>query len=135
MAAEKKPASARAAKGAKDAKAGAERRKHARVAAGFPCVLVGADRHEQRFELLDLSESGVRMRCGKSLAPMTRIQVAMELPAGRLGRTAGVRVTTDGVVVWSHKASQGGFDTGVFFPDLSNEQRGLLAAFVLSAVS
>lgn len=122
-------------KRAANAKSGKERRQHKRVTAAFPCVLVDASQKEQRFDLLDLSESGVRMRCAKALPAMTRIQVAMDLPAGRLGRTAGVRVTTHGVVVWSHKATKGGYDTGVFFPDLSTEQRGVLAAFVLSAVS
>ena len=136
----------------------AERRKHKRVSASFPCVLVGPDKKEERFDLVDLSESGVRMRCARALPAMTQIQVAMTLPSGRIGRPKDARLSTRGVVVWSHKAganaaaaaggkaagkvakpakpaSKGGFDTGVFFPELSTEERGLLTAYVLSAVS
>jgi len=132
----------------------AERRKHKRVSASFPCVLVGPDKKEERFDLVDLSESGVRMRCARSLPAMTQIQVAMTLPGGRIGRPKDARLSTRGVVVWSHKAGakpaaagakagkgsakaapKGGFDTGVFFPELSTEERGLLTAYVLSAVS
>lgn len=112
-----------------------ERRKHHRVAATFPCVLVGADRKEEPFDLVDLSESGVRMRCKRALGAMVQIEVALQLPAGRLGAKKDVRMTTKGVVVWSHKVPKGGYDTGVFFPELSPEHRGLLSAFVLSAVS
>ena len=113
-----------------------ERRKHHRVEAAFPCLLVGADRKEEPFDLLDLSESGVRMRCRRALAAMTQIEVALQLPAARLGAKKDVRMTTKGVVVWSHKTPKGGgYDTGVFFPELSPEHRGLLSAFVLSAVS
>jgi hypothetical protein len=35
-----------------------------------------------------------------------------------------------GVVVWSHLGDDGQYDTGVFFPELGEEQRGLLHAFV-----
>ena len=130
----------------------AERRKHKRVSASFPCVLVGPDKKEERFDLVDLSESGVRMRCARALPAMTQIQVAMTLPGGRVGRPKDAKLSTRGVVVWSHRAggaakgekvgksapkagSKGGFDTGVFFPELSTEERGLLTAYVHSAVS
>jgi hypothetical protein len=117
---------------------GAERRKHARVPASFPCVLIGPDKKEEQFDLVDLSESGVRMRCGRSLPAMTQIQVALVLPKARVGRPKDAPLSTRGVVVWSHKAKEGrkaAFDTGVFFPELNTEQRGLLAAYVLTAAS
>jgi hypothetical protein len=124
----------------------AERRKHKRVSASFPCVLVGPDKKEEHFDLVDLSESGVRMRCARALPAMTQIQVAMTIPGGRVGRPKDARLNTRGVVVWSHKAGKapkgsprgapkGGFDTGVFFSELSTEERGLLTAYVHSAVS
>lgn len=120
-----------------------ERRKHERVAAAFPCVMMGPDRKHETFDLLDLSESGVRMRCARALPPMTQIQVALELPAARLGRPKDVKLMTRGVVVWSHRAGKdagggsvaGGYDTGVFFPELTPEQRALLLLFVASTVS
>jgi c-di-GMP-binding flagellar brake protein YcgR len=125
-------------KSSNSAKGGSERRKHTRVPATFPCVLIGPDQKEEKFDLVDLSESGVRMRCGRPLPAMTQVQVALVLPKARVGRPKDAPLSTRGVVVWSHKSKEGkkaDFDTGVFFPELSNEQRGLLAAYVMSAAS
>ena len=113
---------------------GPERRQHTRVEATMPCTLVQENGEKEAFELLDLSESGVRMRCKADMTAMTRIQVAMVLPAARVGRDEDVRLDTEGVVVWSHAVNEGIYDTGVFFPELSDDHRGLLQAFVLSAV-
>ncbi len=111
----------------------AERRKHQRVPASFPCVFIGADRKEEAFDLIDLSESGARLTCSRALAPMTQIQVALRLPAARVGLKADARLETRGVVVWSHKGPKG-YDTGVFFPEVSRDQRAMLLAYVLSAL-
>lgn len=141
--------------------AAAERRKHKRVSASFPCVLIGPDKKEEHFELVDLSESGVRMRCARSLPAMTQIEVALVLPKQRIGKPKDARLSTRGVVVWSHKAAKeaaGGskkapakaaakasakasakaeptYDTGVFFPELSAAERGLLITYVITAAS
>lgn len=143
----------------------AERRKHKRVQASFPCAFVGADKGQEPFELIDLSESGARLRCARALIPMTEIQVALKLPGPRVGQKQDVAFQTRGVVVWSHrggsagasaaaakapgkavsakaaagpktaaspKASAEGFDTGVFFPEVTRDQRALLLAYVMS---
>lgn len=110
-----------------------ERRQHPRVAANLSCTMRAEDGAEAPFDLVDLSESGIRLRCAQSVSAMTRIQVAVLLPAGRIGRDEDIRLDTQGVVVWSHQVEPGDFDTGVFFPELDDEQRGLLQAFVLSA--
>ncbi len=109
------------------------RRRHKRVEAAMPCVLVGDDGGEESFDLVDLSESGVRMRCGHAMSAMTRIHVAMVLPGDRVGRDEDVRLDTAGVVVWSHPLADEQFDTGVFFPELDDQKRGMLQAYVLSA--
>jgi hypothetical protein len=88
--------------------------------------------HEAAFDLMDLSESGVRIRCGSPMVPMTKVKVGMVLPGKRVGSKADVSFETTGVVVWSHKVPEGAFDTGVFFPDLDDRQRGMLRAFVAS---
>ena len=109
---------------------GAERRKHTRVQTAVPFRLVTHGK-EEAFDLIDLSESGVRIRCHKPLGAMTRIQVAMVLPGKALGASADVRFETTGVVVWSHKQDSI-YDTGVFFPEMDERQRGLLRTFVAS---
>src|SRR5437868_5376868 len=100
---------------------GAERRRHTRIDVKPPGngpFRLRADGADQTFELMDLSESGVRIRSQSALGPMTRIHVAMMLPGARVGASSDVRFETTGVVVWSHKQSPTAFDTGVFFPEL-----------------
>ena len=117
-------------KPADDVPAGSERRKHARVETKIPFRLLSGGQ-EEAFDLVDLSEAGVRIRCRRSLGAMTRIQVAMVLPGKRIGASSDVRFETTGVVVWSHKLETT-YDTGVFFPELDDRQRGLLRTFVAS---
>lgn len=111
-----------------------ERRKHPRVPAPFSCLIRAEDGKEQPFELVDLSESGIRMRCGRAITAMTRIHVVLQLPAGRIGRASDERLETTGVIVWSHRVQDEVYDTGVFFPELAPESAELLQAYVLSAV-
>jgi|SRR5687767_6170679 len=112
---------------------GPERRKHARTPAYHPCVLLGPDLKEEAVEMVDLSESGIRLKSNRSLPPMTQVQVALLLPATRVGRPKDVKVLTRGVVVWSHQTPDEDYDTGVFFPDLREDQRNLLATYVVMA--
>ena len=85
---------------------------------------------------MDLSESGVRMKCAHALPPMTRIGVRMVLPGQRIGAASDLRFDTTGVVVWSHKQAATGpgreatYDVGLFFAELDDRQRNLLRAFV-----
>jgi len=117
-----------------------ERRQHQRVKAAGACTIRDADGAEKPFELVDLSESGARLRCREPIGAMTRIHVAMLLPGPRVGRDEDVRLETAGVIVWSHRldpapeAGEPGYDTGVFFPELDEESAALLQAYVLSAV-
>jgi hypothetical protein len=114
---------------------GPERRRHRRVPAALPFKLLN-DGKEEAFDLVDLSESGVRIKCRHAMPPMTRILVQLVLPGERIGARNDVKFETTGVVVWSHKAPEktrpenARFDTGVFFADLDERQRSLLHAFV-----
>jgi hypothetical protein len=107
-----------------------ERRQHRRVPAALPFRLL-YDGKEEVFDLVDLSESGARIRCRHHIPPMTRIAVKLLLPGARTGGDGDVRFDTGGVVVWSHKQPHAPtFDTGLFFSDLDDPQRELLRAFV-----
>ena len=112
-----------------------ERRKHPRVPALLqgPCTIRDDSGAEAEFQLNDLSECGARLTCGMAVAAMTRIHVAMRLPGDRVGRDEDTLVETIGVVVWSHATGEGEYDTGVFFPELDDENAALLQAYVLSA--
>ncbi len=111
-----------------------QRRKNQRVAAQGACTILDPDGGEHAFELIDLSECGARLRCEIPIGAMTRINVAMLLPADRVGRDADARLQTAGVIVWSHRVEEGVNDIGVFFPELDEEGASLLQAYVLSAV-
>jgi hypothetical protein len=113
-----------------------DRRRHSRVPTRIPFHLI-ADGRDEPFDLVDLSESGVRIQSPRALTPMTRIRVRMILPAKRMGAPADVTLDTDGVVVWSHPNGPPGrthgphtFDVGVFFSSLEDRERNLLRAFV-----
>ena len=109
---------------------GAERRKAKRVPASIPFRLVSNGK-EVPFDLIDLSESGARIRCGHLVPAMTRIQVRILLPGERVGTKQALEFDTHGVIVWSHKESGAKtYDTGVFFSELDDRQRNLLRAFV-----
>ena len=110
-----------------------KRRKHQRVPAQGPGTLVGTDGAERSFELIDLSESGARLRCAAAIDAMTRVKVVLFLPGERLGHTEDARLETTGVVVWSHETDDASFDTGVFFPELDDDSASMLRSFVATA--
>ena len=64
---------------------------------------------------------------------MTRIHVALLLPGSRVGAAEDQSLETAGVIVWSHRVEDDIFDTGVFFPELSDDASALLHAYVASA--
>lgn len=107
-----------------------ERRQHPRIAADLPFRFVNEQGEEEAFDLVDLSESGARIKCARHLGAMTRVQVGMVLPGRFLGTDEDVRLETTGVVVWSHPVEGGRFDTGVFFAELDEDQRAVLRSFV-----
>lgn len=112
-----------------------ERRKNPRVPVLLqgPCAIRGEDGTEAEFQLTDLSESGARFSCRMPVAAMSRIHVVMRLPGDRVGRSDDVEIETVGVVVWSHDTGDGEYDTGVFFPELGEENAALLQAYVQSS--
>jgi hypothetical protein len=111
-----------------------ERRQHPRVAAEGTCVIRDEQGVDRPFELVDLSECGARLKCSIPIGAMTRIRVQMQLPGDRVGRAEDARLATVGVIVWSHRIADGVYDTGVFFPELAEDQASLLQAYVLSSV-
>jgi len=107
-----------------------ERRRHPRIEAELPFRFVNEQGEQEAFELVDLSESGARIRCARHLSAMTKMVVGMVLPGRFVDREQDVRLETTGVVVWSHDLGEGSFDTGVFFSELGEEQREILRSFV-----
>lgn len=105
----------------------AERRKHARVPLREPGVLVSQGVRNE-FEMVDISESGVRLRSQHAIHAMVQLQLELRLTAAQVGEKADYVLKTTGIVVWSHKqaAPPLPYDTGVFFPQLDDRQREVL---------
>lgn len=107
----------------------AERRRYPRVPADLPLRLTFKD-HTVQTRILDLSTSGIRFATPDSLPVMSRVQIALELPARAGGGTDPLAIT--GVVVRCDRtaASGGHFDTAIFFEELSGTARMRLEQFV-----
>lgn len=104
-----------------------ERRRHPRVPIREPGVLV-SEGVRNEFEMLDISESGVRLRSRHAIHAMTQLELELRLAAAQVGGTSDYVLKTTGIVVWSHKqaAAPLPYDTGVFFPNLDDRQREVL---------
>lgn len=109
-----------------------ERREHPRIDVSLPLRLtIGEDTVETR--ITNLSNSGIRFRTPSPLPLMSRVQIALELPAADVGTPAPLAIT--GVVVRCEQLPgnpETPFDTAIYFEDLSDRARAQLAHFVES---
>jgi len=130
----------------------AERRKSPRVVTDMPLRLtIGGRTVETRIH--DLSSSGIRFGTPDKLPLLSRVQIALELPAGRDDKGA-TPIAIAGVVVRCDRAAGAGskeradggrppkpqapgtgaapmaYDTAIFFESLPEGARALLSKFV-----
>jgi hypothetical protein len=110
-----------------------ERRKVPRVAERVVLAITEAGT-ELTTESHNLSTAGVYCTLERFLAPMSKVQVRFELPSSL--RRATVRCT--GVVVRVEPvvahADRGRFNTAIFFTELSDRNRSVIARFVRQRV-
>jgi len=114
-----------------------ERRKYPRIAESVSCqVSVGAERFETLTK--DLSCGGALCSLSESIAPMTRLEVVLDLPpshgAVRVPRQS-VRCT--GVVVRQDQLlleERTSYLTAIYFTDLAPEDRRRIGEFVLQTM-
>ncbi len=118
-----------------------ERRKSPRVETDLPLRLtIGGRTVETRIH--DLSSSGIRFGTPDKLPLLSRVQIALELPAGK-GGTSTTPIAIAGVVVRCDRAAgrkggegagkggaAAGYDTAIFFESLPEGARSLLSKFV-----
>ena len=113
---------------------GQERRSHPRIRERVALALA----HEQgavEAETQNLSAAGVYCTVAQFVPPMTKMQVAFELPHGQ--RTTRIRCT--GVVVRVDpilsSADRWRYHLGIFFTDLADRDRSAIAHFVQQQLS
>lgn len=106
---------------------GRERRRWPRAKADWP---ISVDLPEGRFEarVRDISQSGVCFFLDRPLSMMTRLAVELDLPIAESEHC----VRGEGVVVRSEKISEyvDHYEIAVFMPELSEEDRRAIGAFV-----
>ncbi len=106
-----------------------ERRRAPRAAEKLSLAIRGAGDALQA-ETTNLSATGLYCRLGRFLAPMTKLQLELEVPGdGRASRIRadGVVVRVDPVVV---AGQQPAYHTAVFFTELADRDRRTIAQFV-----
>ena len=109
-----------------------ERRRHPRVSIELPLRLTLQDGTVDS-HIVNLSESGIRLRTPSPLPLMTRVQIALELP-DKAGSSGAAAVAITGVIVRCVETpgQDNPYDTAIFFEDLSDSARGHIARFVQS---
>ena len=109
----------------------AERRRHRRISVRLPLQLTVRDQTVDT-HIVDLSESGIRLRTPASLPLMTRVQIALELPAKKPGEgTSAVGIT--GVIVRCVQVDDDSsvpYDTAIYFEDLPDSARGRITRYM-----
>lgn len=108
-----------------------ERRRAPRVAKRLPLRLGQANsRLVTRTE--NISASGAYCRVARYVEPMTKLKIRLELPGA--GRGTSQVISGKGVVVRieppHHSPGQRSYKIAIFFNNLSDRYRGLLAAYV-----
>ena len=114
----------------KAATAGAtERRRNPRINHRLPMGIT-SDGTTIQTQTVNLSAAGVYCTLDRFLAPMTKLQLAYELPQG----ARRVKIQCTGVVVRSAPViatpERGGYHTAIFFTDLSDRDRSVVTRFV-----
>ncbi len=109
----------------------AERRRHRRISVRLPLQLTVKDQTVDT-HIVDLSESGIRLRTPAALPLMTRVQIALELPTKKPSEGASSVGITGVIVRCVHVDDDSGvpYDTAIYFETLSDSARGRIARYM-----
>ncbi len=107
----------------------AERRRHPRIPVSLPLRLTLQDETVDTV-IINLSETGIRLRMPKPMQLLSRVQIGIELPETKGLTPASVAIT--GVIVRCEPTEDDDipFDTAIFFEDLSDAARGSISRFI-----
>jgi hypothetical protein len=106
-----------------------ERRRHPRIPISLPLQLTIQDETVDTV-IINLSETGIRLRTPKPMQLLSRVQIGIELPEAKGVTPESVAIT--GVIVRSEPTESADipFDTAIFFEDLSDAARGSISRFI-----
>lgn len=107
-----------------------ERRSSPRAQSRVPMVVKDRTR-EVKVETLNISKSGAQCRLSYFIPLMTKLEIRLELPGHATPQPTihcrGVIVRVEPASEQPHRAS---YDTAIFFHDLSEPDRAILAEYV-----
>ena len=112
----------------------AERRRAPRAAERVAMAIQEAGA-ELTTETKNLSASGVYCTLDRFIAPMSNLQLRLELPDGarrRMVRCTGVVVRIEPVIA---NADRGRYNVAIFFTELSERDRSVISRFVRQRLS
>lgn len=96
---------------------------------------IGQDGREIRTETQNISTAGAYCLTDQFIAPMTKLQLRLELPHG----AKPVKIACEGVVVRAEPVvqhpGQGKFHLAVFFSDMSERDRAAISKWVQSRLA
>ena len=111
-----------------------ERRKAPRVAEQV-AIAISGDGQVWQAQTKDLSTAGAYLLLDRFIPPMTKLQVAFELPDG----AKRARIEGTGVVVRAepvvNSASKGQYHIAIYFSEMSERHRAAIAKFISHRLS
>ena len=114
---------------------GSERRAAPRAPERVVVDLTGHDATTLQTESRNLSATGVYCTLARFIPPMTKLRVRFEVPNG----ARRVKIACTGVVVRVEPvvqdAQRGGYDTAIYFSEITDHDRTAIAHFVEQRLS
>lgn len=110
----------------------AERRRHPRLEQNIP-LKISSGEVDIVTQTRNLSCSGALCLIDKFIAPMTKLKLHLLLPLRRSHGVATKRISCEGVVIRSESAAEG-FQTAIFFSDISARDSLVIREFVDSVM-
>lgn len=112
-----------------------ERRKHPRIQKSLDCE-VAVGRSSFRARTQNLSCGGALCRLAEPVAPLTKLEINLQLPP--VARVPACQIRCRGIVVRQEPVERAerrdAYLTAIFFSDIKDEDRKRLAEFVLQGM-
>ena len=98
-------------------------------------IAISGDGHIAQAQTQNLSTAGAYCTIDRFIPPMTKLELAFELPDG----TRRVRITGSGVVVRTEPiiadAQRGGYHLAIYFSEMSERHRAAISKFIRQRLS
>ncbi|MBM3245066.1 MAG: PilZ domain-containing protein [Candidatus Omnitrophica bacterium] len=111
-----------------------ERRLHPRLDHNLP-VKIAAGGYDFSTTTQNVSSLGAYCHIGKYIPPFTKIAIKLNLPVCTEHGKEHYDVECNGVIVRSEDAPDGGFNVAIFFNEIKESQKKIIAKYVNQFIS